>query len=189
MGKVLQLIVMFLVLLPATAYPQRPGKVEVVRSQFDGMTYVSVGPGWTKKLDGNSLGGIFGGDLKVGAMIHSELGALLVLRVDEILRILGVELLVGDAPPLKLERMGATDIELEAENRFDITHSEASFRISHTLLQDMASGERRAWVRAHTSEGYIKADFGGTCKSRWRDRACVGVRRALEKAEELGLIE
>ena len=189
MERVVHLAVVFLVILPATALSQRPGKVEVVRSQFDGVTYVAVGPSWTKNLTRNSLGGILGGDLKVGAVIHSESGVSLVLRVDEILRILEVELLVGDAPPVTLERLGTTDVDLEAENRFDITHSEASFQIPHKLLQDMVSGDVRAWVRARTSEGYIEADFGETCKSRWRDRACVGVRRALEKAKELGLVE
>lgn len=163
MERIIPLAIVLLVVLPATAFSQGAGKLEVVRSQFDDTTYVAVGLGWTKNLRRNALGGILGGDLKVGAVIHSELGASMVLRVDEILRILEVELLVGDAPPVMLERLGTTDIELEAENRFDITHSEASFRISHKLLRDMASGDVRAWVRTHTSEGYIEADFGGTC--------------------------
>ena len=189
MERIILLAIVLFAILPATAFSQRAGKLEVVESQFDGTVYVAVEPGWTRNLRRNPLGGILGGDLKVGAVIHSELGTLLVVRVDEILRILEVELLVGDSPPVKLERLGKTDIELEAENRFDITHSEASFRIDYALLHDMVSGDMRAWVRAHTSEGYIEADFGETCKSRWRDRACVAVRRAVEKAKDLGLVK
>ena len=177
------------VLLAPFAHAQRAGKVEVVQSQFDGLTYVVVGAGWTKNLDRKPLGGTLGGNLKVGAMIHSEHGTMLVLRVDEIVRILEAEVLVGDAQPVALQRYRETDIELSSETRFDITHSEASFRIAPELLQEMTSGQTRAWIRAHTSDGYIEADFGQSCKSRWPDRACIGIRKAIAQAKQLDLLE
>ena len=175
-------------LMPLSSHALRAGKVEVVESKFDGQSYVLVGPGWTKNLERRALDGIFGGDLKVGAMIHSELGAFLILRVDAIVSITGAEVLIGDSSPVALTKAGRTDVETGSENRFDITHSEASFQISAELLKAMASGGK-AWIRAHTSEGYIEADFGATCASRWGDRACVGLKKAMNEAKALGILE
>ena len=163
--------------------------MEVVRSADSDAVLVSVEPGWARNLRPKPMEEFVGSDLKIGAAVHSELGSMLLLRVDDICGIVGAELMLGVDAPIALHRYGKTEVALAHETRHDVTHSTAAFLISDENLRRMASGEGLAWVRAHTSKGVIEANFGATCGSQWAHHACGAVSRAIKRAKETGLIE
>ena len=165
-----------------------PGSIETETSKFDNRKYVRAEPGWVSSLEQGTLDGLFGGPFKIGAIIHSEVGAMLLARVDDITRITGVEIMV-DGITHKLERSGLTEFTLSSESRFDITHSESVFSIDTDLLRQLVSGTGTAWMRVSTGSGYLEGDFGETCSSQWSDWACVAIRNALAEAEEIGLTD
>ena len=175
-----------LVLL-AACVPGGPGSVSVEESRFDDLRYVRAEPGWVDSLDAGALDSLLGGPFKVGALAHSEAGTFLIVRVDDITRIIEVEVRVGEDIH-KLEKLGLTEMETSLDNPYDIANSEAAFHIASSVLERMTSGER-AWIRVSTSKGYLEGDFGKTCASQWPDRACVAVKSMLAKAVRLSLIQ
>ena len=163
-----------------------PGSVEVGKSRFDGRQYVRVAPGWVASLNGKNLDAVFGGPFKVGAMVHTELGTVLVVRVDDTTRITGVEVRVDEVIH-ELDKYGSTKIETSFDDPYDIKNSEGAFTIDIALLERMTSGAGNVWVRVTTGDGYLEGDFGKTCSSRWPDRACIAVRKMLAEAKRLEL--
>ena len=173
-------------LLLAACVPGGPGSISVEQSRFDDRRYVRAEPGWVDSLDSGVMDSLLGGPFKVGAMVHSELGTLLIVRVDEITRITEVGVRVGE-DIYKLKKLGLTEIETSFDDAYDIANSEAGFYIDRSVLERMTSGGETAWIRVTTGKGYLEGDFGKTCASRWPDRACIAVRNMLTEASRLGL--
>ncbi len=88
-----------------------PGSVEIGSSRFDDSQYVRAEPGWIASLESGVSDALLGGPFKVGAVVHSNLGTMLVVRVDAITRISAAVVRV-DNDFHELEKLGLIWIDL-----------------------------------------------------------------------------
>ena len=172
------------ILLSACLPPGTPGSIEIVKSGFDDRQYVLAYPGWVPSLKPQMMGALFSrpGEFKIGAIVHSETGTMLIAHVDGITLVTQLEVRI-DGVTHDLKEYGFTDMETS----LDYTYSERRFHIAPFLLERMVSGDGKALIRVTTSEGYIEGDFGKSCESQWPDRACIGIRKMLAEARQVGL--
>ena len=163
-----------------------PGSITIERSGFDDRQYVQASPGWVPSLKPQMMAALFGGPFKIGAIVHSKLGTMLIVRVEEITRITQLEVRI-DGVTHDLKKYGLTDIKTSLDNPYETKNSKGSFHIAPFLLERMVSGDGRVLIRVTTSKGYIEGDFGKSCESRWPDRACVAIRKMLAESKRVGL--
>lgn len=159
--------------------PALPGDVEIAESAVDGTRHAYAEPGFTARVDGSM--GLTGSNIKIGAVVFSDGPPLLVVRVDGLIASIGeVRIRTGETVRSLNRRVAPTDYTLGTVEPGEITHSEAMFAVDRAFLERMTAGnDELVLVQVRTSRGWIEGDFGSTCSSRWRDRACVTVRKAM----------
>lgn len=163
-----------------------PGSMTIERSGFDDRQYVRASPGWVSSLKPQKMDALLGGPFKIGAIVHSELGTMLIVRVAEITSITQLEVRI-DGITHDLKKYGRTDITTSLDNRYETKNSKGSFHIAPFLLERMVSGDGGVFIRVTTSKGYLEGDFSKSCESRWPDRACIAIRKMLSEARRVGL--
>ena len=159
--------------------PALPGDVEVTESAVTGARYAYAELGFTARVDGTM--GLTGSNIKIGAVVFNDGPMQLVVRLDGLIaNIEEVLIRIGERVDSLDQRLAPTDYTLGTLDPGEITHSEARFAVERGYLERMTAGtDEPVLVQVRTSRGWIEGDFGSTCSSRWRDRACVAVRKAM----------
>ena len=165
-----------------------PGSSVVTESRFDDRRSLRTEPGWITRIGGSDGNPFSHSPAKIGALFTSQDGVFLVARVEGIARITGLEVKV-EGRVLDLRKRDLTRFHVEdPDGDFYSTHSRAYFSVDPNLLERMTNPTGPVLIRVSTSEGYIEGDFASGCSSKWPDRACVGIRKALSEAKSMNLI-
>ena len=175
-----------ILLLSGCAGRGGPGSVHVAAiSDLDGTTqFVTAAPGWVAEPSAASVG-LLGGPFKVGATVAPDY-AMLLVRLEHIHGADELELMVG-TDRFRLQRFRRADVDVDgwSSDGALLGYSETRYSVERAVLDRMVAGER-VIVRVEARGAVLEGDFGVTCRSRWPDRACVGITKMLEEAARLG---
>ena len=163
--------------------PWGAGSTVASRPAFDSRAYVRVAPASVAHV--GFLPVAFAPPFRIGAIVHSTLGTVLLVHLRGIGAIDHFEVRMGDEVHV-LREVGLTDVETGFVQPFALEPHETSYYIDRALLVRMVSGEP-ARIRLLTATALREGDFAATCGSLLPGRACPSVRCLIEKAGRLGL--